>query len=131
MISKGYDVQNRFYTIISNILGILLIIGGVIHWLIIFGVLHERAPYGITLYFHSLAVLDILAGVGLIRQYRWAYLLVAYIGVTQIAAHGYMSVLDIHHQYGSGITTIERGVDILIALTFIGFAWYAIHHKTS
>jgi len=105
--------------IIIKITGLLFLYGSVIHWLIIFGVMSEKAPLLLTVYFHSLAVFNILAGIGLLSLKPWGRIAGFYIAVTQIPAHIIMIYLDMVHHYNSGLTCMERGIDIGFALFYI------------
>ena len=46
--------------------GVLLIISGILHLYHLLGLIPEKTPYLIELYFDSLTVFDILAGIGFI-----------------------------------------------------------------
>lgn len=109
------------HTIIIKVVGVLFILGGIIHWLIIFGVLKEIAPFFITIYFHSLAVFSPLAGIGLVLIKKWGRKTGLLIALTQIPAHLYMLYLDNFANWESGLTVLERGIDIVFAIFFLSY----------
>lgn len=102
----------------------VFLIGGFIHWLIIFGVMTERSPLLLTTYFHSLAVLDLLVALGLLYKKRWALYLGLMIALTQIPAHVYMWYIDNYLAYGSGVGIETRIIDILLSIIYLGIFWY-------
>lgn len=109
--------------ILSAIVGILLVIAGGIHWFIIFGFFSERAPLVVDIYFNSLAVVDIVAGVGLlVSRRRWVYETIFFIGITQVLAHGYMLYIGVTEHYESGISAFDRVVEIGLAVFLIFFS---------
>lgn len=101
--------------------GLLFLYGGVIHWLIICGIMKEKAPLILTIYFHSLAVLSIIAGVGLLTIKNWGRKIGYLIVITQIPAHIIMLYLDIFQNYGSGVSAGERSLDLGFALFYVIF----------
>jgi len=116
--------------ILSAIVGILLVVAGCIHWFIIFGVFSERAPLVVDSYFNSLAVIDIVAGIGLlVSRKRWVYELILFIGITQILAHGYMLYIGIAEQYDSGISASNRIFEIGLAIFLIFFSGMLLEHE--
>jgi len=104
--------------LVINLTAIIFFLGGIIHWLIIFGVMNERAPALLTYYFHSLAVLDLLVAFGLYRLKRWSLYLGLFITITQIPAHQYMMFLDYVRDYDSEIDFMTRSVDIILSLVY-------------
>lgn len=106
---------------IIRVIGVLFCMGGIVHWLIILGVMTERAPFIITAYFHSLALLGPLAGFGLVFYKNWGRRLGYFISVTQIPAHVCMLILDQFYHWSSGVGMLERGIDILFAIFYIVF----------
>ncbi len=107
--------------IILKIIGIGFWIGGAVHGLIIFGIMEEIAPLTVTLYFHSLAVLSPLCGTGIILLKKWGRQLGFWIVCTQIPAHFYMIWLDTLTDWQSGVSVIERGVDLAFAVFYLVF----------
>ncbi len=108
-------MEKNIQGIFVHLFGVILIIAGVIHWFSIFGILpSEKTPFFIGSYFDSLALFDIIAGIGILFRRQWGLWLVFFILITQIPAHSYMAYLDIVHQYGSGFTPIFRFIDIVI-----------------
>jgi len=93
--------------------------GGVAHWLIILGVMQEKTPLVITIYFHSLAGLSPLAGVGLCLIKKWGRSAGMVIAFTQIPAHTYMLYLEAYRNWNSRVATWERGIDIAFAIFYI------------
>ena len=106
---------------IIKITAIGLCLGGVVHWLIILGFMQEITPFSITLYFHSLAVLSPLAGVGIFKFRDWGRKLGYFIVITQIPAHSYMIWLDNFTTWESGVGISERGFDLVFAVFYIIF----------
>ena len=104
-----------------RIIAALFVLGGLAHWLLLFGVLHEHAPWPIAIYFHSLAVLDPLAGAGLWRCRQWGRWLALAIAATQLAAHGCMIYLDTAAGWQSGVGLPERLLDMAFALFLLVF----------
>ena len=78
------------HKIFIRIVAVLFVLGAITHWLIIFGVMEEPAPLALTLYFHSLAILNPLTAFGLWTLRRWAVSLVLFIATTQVLSHGWM-----------------------------------------
>ena len=107
------------HTIIIRSIGAFFLLGGVVHWLIIFGVMKEVAPILITIYFHSLAIFSPLAGYGLCNFREWGRKLGLIIALTQLPAHSYMIYLDSYTKWNSGVTTCERGLDMAFAIFFL------------
>lgn len=105
--------------IVLGVSGILFIVGGVIHWLILFGVIVEKAPFLVGTYFHSLAVFSMIAGIGLVRSKNWGIQIAIVICVTQIPAHLYMIYLDSFKGWNSGYGVPERVVDLALVSAFI------------
>lgn len=108
-------------TVFIRIIGGLFIAGGMVHWLIILGVMTEIAPLVITFYFHSLAALSPLAGVGLIFIKNWGRKLGMLIAITQIPAHAVMIYLDEFAGRHSGVAPWERGIDLVFAVFYLVF----------
>ena len=104
------------HTIIIRMIGALFLLGGVVHWLIIFGVMKEAAPLFITVYFHSLAIFSPLAGIGICFIKEWGRKLGLLIALTQLPAHGYMLYLDSYANWNSGVAPWERGLDMAFAI---------------
>ena len=111
-------------TIVLRISGFLFIAGGIVHWLIIFGVLVEKAPFILGLYFHSLAVLSAAAGLGLMLLKNWGIKTATFICVTQIPAHLYMMYLDSFKDWNSGYSITGRAVDLFLVVFFIWYVTY-------
>lgn len=109
---------NRF---IIRFTGLLFLYGSIIHWLIILELMHEKAPLILTIYFHSLAVFNIVACVGLLLVKNWGRKTGFFIVITQIPAHFVMLFLDIFQNYGSGVSTEERILDLGFALFYVIF----------
>lgn len=107
---------------VRNIIGVLLICGGLIHVGIIVGLFHENTPIFITFYFHSLAIIDLIAGYSVISRRRYAYWFIMFIGITQIFSHGYMVFLDTYLGYNSGVLIVSRCMDIIFSMFLIYFA---------
>lgn len=107
--------------LIIQLVGIGFVVGGCIHWMIILGIMQEATPVFITFYFHSLAVLSPLAGIGLFKLRKWGRGLGFFIVITQIPAHLYMIWLDNFTSWESGLSLIERGFDIGFAVFYIIF----------
>lgn len=107
--------------IFIGLIGIGFCLGGLVHWLIIFGVMSEKTPQLITIYFHSLAVLSPAAGIGLILAREWGRKLGFFIAATQIPAHLAMIGLDQFWGYNSGVGIAERGFDLVFAVFYILF----------
>ena len=107
------------HVIIIRVVGALFILGGIVHWLIIFGVMKETTPLFISIYFHSLAIFSPLAGVGLCFIKEWGRKLGLVIALTQILAHGYMLYLDSYQNWNSGVTAWERGLDMAFAIFYL------------
>lgn len=95
--------------------GVLFIGGGIIHWLIIFGIFKEKTPLLITLYFHSLSILSPAAGAGLFQLKEWGRKTAIFIAGTQIPAHLYMITIDRFYAWNSGLSYTERIADIIFA----------------
>lgn len=95
--------------------------GGIIHWLIIFGVMKETAPLFISIYFHSLAVFSPITGIGVALIKEWGRKAGLLIAITQIPAHLYMLYLDNFANWKSGLTAWERGIDIVFAIFFLSY----------
>ena len=107
------------HTIIIRTIGVLFLLGGIVHWLIIFGVIKEATPVLITIYFHSLAIFSPLTGYGLCIFREWGRKLGLIIVLTQLPAHSYMIYLDSYTNWNSGVTTWERGLDMAFAIFFL------------
>jgi hypothetical protein len=107
--------------VLIRIIGGLFIAGGVVHWLIILGVMTEITPFVITYYFHSLAVLSPLTGIGLIFVKNWGRKLGMLIAVTQIPAHAVMIYLDTFSGWQSGVSPWERSIDLVFAVFYLVF----------
>jgi hypothetical protein len=105
--------------IIIKFTGILFFIGGIIHWLIIGGIMKEVTPFFITIYFHSLAVLSPAAGYGLLFLKNFGRKLGFFIAATQIPAHLTMIWLDNFNNWNSLVSWPERLVDIIFAIFFL------------
>lgn len=105
--------------IVLGISGILFIAGGIIHWLIIFGILVEKAPFLVGMYFHSLAVFSMAAGIGLVLSKAWGIQIAMVICVTQIPAHLYMMYLDTFKAWNSGYGVPARVIDLALVGAFI------------
>ncbi|WP_319574667.1 hypothetical protein [uncultured Desulfobacter sp.] len=106
---------------VIKITGIGFCLGGVVHWLIILGWMQEITPTIITVYFHSLAVLSPLAGIGIFRFKEWGRKLGYFVVITQIPSHTYMILLDHFQNWGSGVGVFERSLDLLFAGFYIIF----------
>lgn len=104
-----------------RIIGCLFITGGIVHWFIIFGVMKEITPVVITYYFHSLAVLSPLAGIGLIAIKNWGRMFGMLIAATQIPSHTIMIYLDVCKSWDSGLVPWERGIDLAFAVFYLIF----------
>ena len=102
-----------------NLSAVLLIVAGAVHWLIIFGVMHEHTPLLVAVYFHSLAVFDPLAAVGLFKRRNWGRLLAIALAALQLPAHGYMIYLDNFAGWTSGLSLPERMVDVVLSTVLI------------
>lgn len=96
-------------------------VGALIHWLIIFGIMVEKTPFVLTMYFHSLAVINIIGGTGILMMKQWGRMVGLLIATTQIPAHLAMVILGVYYNYDSGLTIVERGVDIGFAVFFLVF----------
>jgi len=104
--------------------GLLFVAGGIVHWLIIFGILVEKTPLLIGMYFHSLAVLSAAAGVGLMLLKNWGITLAIWICVTQIPAHLWMMYLDAYTGWNSGYDLSARAIDLLLVSLFLIYVTY-------
>ncbi|MBW2661535.1 MAG: hypothetical protein JRD93_06015 [Deltaproteobacteria bacterium] len=107
------------HKIIIQTIGVLFLLGGIVHWLIIFGVIKEATPVLITIYFHSLAIFSPLAGIGLCFIKEWGRKLGLLIALTQLPAHGYMLYLDSYANWNSGVAPWERGLDMAFAIFYL------------
>lgn len=109
-------LTEKRFIIITRLIAILLFLGGLIHWLIIFGAIKEETPKIITVYFHSLAILAPLAGFGLWRLKNWGRYLVIFIALVQIPTHSWI----ITQQILNGISIEKwRILDIAIVILFL------------
>lgn len=117
----------KFDRAILRIFAILLVLGGLVHWLIIFGVMTERTPLLIEAYFHSLAILSPAAGVGLWLRSTPGIQLATFIFITQIPAHLYMIYLDSYQGWESGYSVPMRLLDI--AMVVIGLLYFRIRRR--
>ncbi|MCK9603088.1 MAG: hypothetical protein M0R66_01725 [Candidatus Omnitrophica bacterium] len=104
--------------IIIRLISILLLLGGLAHWLVIFGILEEKVTPLIDLYFHSLAILSPLAALGLWRLKNWGRILAIAICLTQFPAHFTTFALEISQKQSLDYWRIW---DLLFSLTFIFF----------
>ncbi len=116
-------------TLLKNGIALLLVLGAVIHWLIIFGVMYELAPLVLTLYFHSLAIVGIVAGYGLFKSKKYGYYVSLYIAVTQFFSHGYMAYVQYYYLYDSGVSLMERGVEILFSIFLFIYCYYHLFYQ--
>lgn len=101
--------------------GVVLIAGGVVHWLIIFGVMFEKTPLLLEIYFHSLAVLSPAAGIGLLTHRVYGIKLAMFIFITQVPAHSYMIYLDAVQHWDSGYSIPLRLLDIGLVVVGMGY----------
>lgn len=85
-MKKDYNIY------IIRIASILFIYGAVTHWLIIFGILTEVAPLILTIYFHSLAILNPITAYGLWKLKSFGKNLGMFIAITQLISHGWMLI---------------------------------------
>ncbi len=104
--------------IIIRLISILLLLGGLSHLLIIFGVWEEKVTPLIDLYFHSLVVLNPLAALGLWRLKNWGRILTIAICLTQFPAHFTVFALKISQKQNLDYWRIW---DLLFCLAFIFF----------
>ena len=116
MIDRSLQKLTTKESFVIRTFGVLLIIAGFIHWLIIFGILSERSPFILTVYFNSLSIIDILAGIGMLLLRPWGLKIVFFIIVTQIPAHLYMMYLDTFQEYQSGFSVPGRVFDMALLL---------------
>lgn len=121
LASQKMNVQ-KLDAIILRISGVLFTLGGLSHWLIIVGVLTEKCPRFIELYFHSLAIFGVAAGVGLVRLKDWGVKLGILICVTQFPPHLYMIYLDVFHDWNSGFGPVGRAIDLFLAALFLAYS---------
>lgn len=105
--------------VILWICGTLFTVGGIIHWLIILGVMVERTPLFLTVYFHSLAVFSTMAGIGMFFRKRWGIKIALVICLTQIPAHLYMIYLDVFKNWNSGFGIAGRSIDLGLVSAFL------------
>lgn len=111
--------SRRVDRVVLGISGCLFNVGGIIHWLIIFGLLQERAPALVTVYFHSLAVFSTAAGIGLLLSKGWGITIAVIICVTQIPAHLYTIYLDVSKGWNSGYAVSARVTDLILVSAFL------------
>ena len=111
--------KHRGVQFLINLTAVSLIVAGAVHWLIIFGIMHERTPLLITVYFHSLAVIDPVSAVGLFKRRNWGRLMAMGLAALQIPAHGYMIYLDNFTSWTSGLSLPERMVDMVLSTVMI------------
>ena len=116
---KAMPKQSRIVGALIILAAVLLLVGSLVHWLIILGVLKEHAPLPITLYFHSLAVINPICAIGLFKRKRWGRLMAIGVGLTQLPAHGYMIYLDNFAGWISGLSLSERLIDMVLCIILI------------
>lgn len=102
--------------IIIRLISILLLLGGLSHLLVIFGVWEEKVTSLLDLYFHSLVVLSPLAALGLWRLKNWGRILAIAIALSQFPAHLAAFALKISQKQNLDYWRIW---DLLFCLTFI------------
>lgn len=105
--------------------GILLIIAGLLHGFHVFGMIPEKSPYFLGIYFDALTIGDIIVGLGFLytkglffKRSLQAALVIAF---TNIPANAYMIYLDVYTNYQSGYLVTYRLIDIAILLFGL---WY-------
>lgn len=103
----------------ETLLGLIFVVAGFVHWLIIGGVLTENAPAIITYFFHSLAVIDFVVAYCFLKRKYELHPVVYFVAVGQIIAHSYMIYLDQYTGYGSGVSTLSRYIEIIFAIFLI------------
>lgn len=111
--------KNIILLIIIRAAGLIFVIAGVVHWLIIFGVIYEKTPILLTYYFNSLAILNLIAGFNLILCKEFGRKVGLFIMLTQIPSHSYMIAMDLFYFWNSGVSILERIVDIVLSLLYI------------
>ena len=88
--------------------------------------MYEKSPLLLTVYFHSLAVFDIVAGIGILMNKKCGYIITLLIALTQIPAHSYVLVLDVYRLYGSGVSVLVREIEIFLSVCFLMYVVYAL-----
>lgn len=112
------EIKGQKIRLFIKIISILFLLGAISHWLIIFGILKEKAPPLINWYFHSLAILNPLVAFGLWRRKEWGRFLAITICITQFPAHGYMLWQQI---LSGGQVETWRFLDLLFCGFFLIF----------
>lgn len=111
-------LKQRTLTYSLRLISILLLVGGLSHLLVIFGIWEERVTPLLDLYFHSLVILSPLAALGLWRLKNWGRILAIAICLSQFPAHLVAFALKISQKQNLDYWRIW---DLLFCLTFIFF----------